>query len=249
MFKAIIVVPCFNEAERLPEDRFIRFAAEHPEIGFWFIDDGSADATQERLEALAHSHPEVFRSHSLSENCGKAEAVRVGMQHAMAEHPQFVGFWDADLATPLESILEFVQFLDARDSCEVVFGARVALAGRDIRRRPVRHYTGRIFATTVSLVLGLSIYDTQCGAKMFRCSETTSVLFKDPFVSRWIFDVEIVARLLQERGPEAFRGSRSVLAEFPLQEWEDVSGSKIRATDFPKALLDLWRIRGHYRLG
>ena len=113
---------------------------------------------------------------------------------------------------------------------------------------PVRHYTGRIFATSVSLVLDLPIYDTQCGAKMFRCSETTSVLFKDPFVSRWIFDVEIVARLLQERGPEAFRGTRSVLVEFPLQEWEDVSGSKIRTTDFPKALLDLWRIRSHYRL-
>ncbi|MFP8874619.1 MAG: glycosyltransferase [Myxococcota bacterium] len=248
MFEAIIVVPCFNEAERLPAERFVGFAEQHPEVRFWFVDDGSSDATGERLQALAARRPEAFRCHALASNRGKAEAVREGMRLALAERPQYVGFWDADLATPLESILDFAQFLETHASCEAVFGARVALAGRNIQRQLRRHYSGRVFATLVSWVLGLSIYDTQCGAKMFRCSDTTSSLFEAPFLSRWIFDVEIVARLIRARGADALSGRDSVLAEYPLEEWLDVSGSKLRPGDFAKAAVDLWRIHKHYRV-
>ena len=246
MFKAIIVVPCFNEAERLPAERFVGFAEQNPEVGFWFVDDGSSDATGERLQALAARRPETFRCHALASNQGKAEAVRQGMRLALTERPQYVGFWDADLATPLESILDFTQFLETHARCEAVFGARVALVGRNIQRQWSRHYTGRVFATAVSWVLGISIYDTQCGAKMFRCSATTNALFEAPFLSRWVFDVEIVARLILAHGVEALSGSDSVLAEYPLEEWSNVAGSKLRARDFAVAAVDLWRIHRHY---
>ena len=248
MLKAIIVVPCFNEAERLPEGQFVQFSEAHPEIGFCFVDDGSTDATRERLAAMAAERPEVFRCHSLGTNQGKAEAVRQGIHLALAEEPAYVGFWDADLATPHQSILEFVRVMDSRATCEVLIGARVALMGHNIQRNSLRHYAGRVFATAASLVLGFPIYDTQCGAKMFRCSETTASLFREPFIARWTFDVEIVARLFGLRGRDAFGGPESVLVETPLEEWVDVSGSKIRISDFPKSLLELWRIRSHYPL-
>ncbi len=127
---------------------------------------------------------------SLARNRGKAEATRYGLQVvATAEHRStLVGFWDADLATPLEAVSDFAATLAEREQIEMVFGARVALLGRQINRLPSRHYLGRIFATLASTVLSLQIYDTQCGAKIFRNSANFRSAIAEPFDSPWIFD-------------------------------------------------------------
>ena len=101
-----------------------------------------------------------------------------------------MGFWDADLATPLAAVDEFAATLAERPTIEMVFGARVALLGRHINRLPSRHYLGRIFATLASTVLSLRIYDTQCGAKIFRNSAAFRRVMAEPFESPWIFDGE-----------------------------------------------------------
>jgi hypothetical protein len=109
-----------------------------------------------------------------------------------------------------------------------------------------RPYLGRVAATAISLTLGLQVHDTQCGAKPFRASPSCRALFEAPFVTGWIFDVEILARMIRahrdRRGPDP----RSVVREVPLRAWRDVPGSKVGALDFFRAMRDLWRIRGRY---
>jgi len=241
--RVAIVVPCYNEAKRLPVRRFEEFF-QKSDIDFLFVDDGSRDKTKEVLHALRDQFPGKVAVIVQERNCGKAEAVRRGMSSAIERGYEFAGFWDADLATPLGEIREFLQLFIEQPELDMVFGSRVKLLGRHIERKAARHYLGRVFATFVSTMLGLPIYDSQCGAKIFRIRSTTHTLFDRPFLSRWIFDVEILARYLSVVGTEA---ANSSIYEFPLHSWVDVDGSKVKPTDFFVAFRDVLRIRAAYQ--
>lgn len=242
-----VVVPCYNEAARLPVDRFAGFLAAHSDTALLFVNDGSTDRTRDRLEEIRRAVPARAQLIDLPRNAGKGEAVRRGMLDAFGRSPTYVGFWDADLSTPLETIPEFVALLAERPDLEWVTGARVQLLGRDIRRSPLRHYLGRIFATAVSLSLDLAVYDTQCGAKLFRATPSFRALLEEPFLSRWIFDVELYARLIRQRRHDGGPAPEQVVYEYPLPHWEDVRGSKVGPADFLRAMIELARIRRRYR--
>jgi dolichyl-phosphate beta-glucosyltransferase len=95
------------------------------------------------------------------------------------------------------------------------------------------------------MLLHLPIYDTQCGAKIFRSSQEIAGVLSKRFISRWVFDVEILARLLKARNFQA-SSLESAVYELPLRKWEDVAGSKVKPTDFFKALWEVWMIRWAY---
>lgn len=241
-----MVVPCYNEGARLQGGSFLEFAHSHPQIQFLFVNDGSRDDTLAMLNALCAECPDQMRVLDVQPNGGKAEAVRKGMLKALeSAQATYVGFWDADLATPLASIPEFVALLEANSRLQMIFGARIRLLGRHVRRRAIRHYLGRCFASAVSIALRLPIYDTQCGAKLFRTSAELKQVLRDPFLSRWIFDVEILARSIALHGGDVGYLCDSIY-ELPLMRWEDVAGSKVHPTDFLKASFDILRIYRTY---
>ena len=43
--RTTIIIPCYNEANRLHLEVFLNFACRHPNISFIFVDDGSKDLT------------------------------------------------------------------------------------------------------------------------------------------------------------------------------------------------------------
>jgi glycosyltransferase involved in cell wall biosynthesis len=241
-----LVVPCYNEAARLDTESFRDFIAANACVRVLFVDDGSRDNTLEVLARLQRGLEERSTVLPTKPNRGKAEAVRLGILHALDRfQPDVVGFWDADLATPLQAIHRFLEIFDSRREIEMVFGSRVKLLGRDVRRRALRHYLGRIFATAVSTILRLPIYDTQCGAKLFRVEPHTRQVFAEPFLSKWVFDVEIIARYLRLYNRDTKR-METVIYEYPLETWIDIAGSKVRPTDFLIAFWDVMRIRRKY---
>jgi glycosyltransferase involved in cell wall biosynthesis len=245
MARAAIVVPCFNEADRLDVGAFTRFA-DADVARLILVNDGSRDHTLGVLRRIANDAANEVVVLDVQPNVGKGEAVRRGLLEALAHGHDLVGFWDADLATPFDAVAGFIDRMEASTHLEVVVGSRVRLLGRTIERRAVRHYTGRVFATAVSLALGLPVYDTQCGAKLFRATPTLARALATPFLSRWIFDVELLARLGIRDGRYRAEHLVECVYELPLVEWRDVAGSKLRMEDFPTAALDLARIYTTY---
>jgi glycosyltransferase involved in cell wall biosynthesis len=247
--RAVVVVPCFDEEKRLPVRAFERFARGDRSVGFVLVNDGSRDRTLTLLESLVQVAPDRIHVLDLSPNRGKGEAVRRGALAALDLDPEFVGWWDADLSTPLEVIPEFCRLLDARPTRWLVTGARVQLLGRRIERSALRHYVGRAGAMAISQTLRLPIYDTQCGAKMLRETPETRELFAEPFHSRWLFDVELIARLLQVRRRAGSDSPADAIEEYPLTEWRDAPGSKLRPWDYLRSALALFGISRRYRRG
>ncbi|HSJ12958.1 MAG TPA: glycosyltransferase [Longimicrobiales bacterium] len=242
-YRVRIVVPCYNEALRLDVAGLEAFLERAPEVAFTLVDDGSTDHTWRLLGELAGRSPGVERLR-LTRNAGKAEAVRRGVLHAIAlGDAPLLGYWDADFSTPLATILDMSDELEAHPSLMLLMASRVQLLGRSIERRPVRHYAGRVIATLAAATLGLRVYDTQCGAKLLRAGAEVAACFEAPFITRWMFDVELIARIVRGRSQER---AAERIREYPLPVWRDVAGSKISTRAGLRALLDLARIRRHY---
>lgn len=240
MQQTTIVIPCYNEGNRLPCQEYRKFLFDSPSIDVIFVNDGSTDDTLVVLEQLKTEFPAQIRIVNLNSNAGKAEAVRRGiLLTEKFEYRDIIGFMDADLSTPFDEIRYFLdEFRNPR--IRFVFGSRFSRIGARITRFHHRHYLGRIVATLVSLYLKIPIYDSQCGAKFFRAG-FAGKLFKDPFVSRWLFDVELFKRIAR-LGLQVADCSM----ELPLHTWIEKGGSKISLRDYWRLPIEFFRIFRHY---
>lgn len=226
-----IVIPCFDEAERLPLAELDALATT-PGVSVVLVDDGSTDATPALLGTFAESH-EWVRLERHPANLGKAEAVRHGLRVARTAGATRVGYCDADFSTPTAELLRLVRLASERPELAVVFGSRLALLGRTIERSAWRHLGGRVFASGAARVLRMPVHDTQCGAKVLRGDATLDAALARPFRSRWAFDVELLGRLRRLGVPPA------AMWEEPLREWRDVHGSKRSLRDAVRATGEL----------
>jgi len=234
-----IVIPCYNEEKRLPLAEFAAHYAVHPDISYCFVNDGSSDSTLSLLTSLAKDRGDRISVLSLPRNGGKAEAVRAGVLHVLrGPSVEYVGYLDADLATPLDEMDRLLACSKDVPSASLIFGSRVKRLGAHIVRSPLRHYLGRVFAAASSSFLGIPAYDTQCGAKLIR-SSVAGEIFREPFIGRWIFDVELFLRTatLVDAEPEPF-------VEVPLNKWTEKGRSRIGIKDAAASTCDfmlIWR--------
>jgi glycosyltransferase involved in cell wall biosynthesis len=183
MQEVCIVIPCFNEEKRLKRREILDFLHTHQSAAVCFVDDGSSDGTAATLGDIRRSAPQSVLVLELPVNGGKAEAVRRGMLHAACSRRfSLIGYWDADMSTPLRELATMLDVFAHDPGCKVVMGSRVRRLGSTIQRSAARHYLGRVFSTLASLLLKLPVYDSQCGAKLVR-AELVDVLFSERFLT------------------------------------------------------------------
>lgn len=235
--KTIIVVPCFDEEDRLDPKAFFDSLDGSDQLHWLFVDDGSRDRTPVIIESMLAQFPDRIFSLKLEKNSGKGEAVRQGLLKACEMGAELTGYYDADLATPMSELFRLL-YIYEKQNVKILFGARVFLLGRNIDRKRWRYWLGRCFALVASSMLRLKVYDTQCGMKLIGNFDGFTQCIEKPFDSTWLFDVELIQRMIKV-------GKLKVddFFEEPLLAWTDVGGSKVKAKAFVVALWDLAKIK------
>ena len=228
-----VVIPAYNEAERLPGTllslrAFLDEDGRRAEV--IVVDDGSTDETStivRRIEATDSR----FRLIRLPQNRGKGFAVRTGIVNSSG---RLVLFADADGATPFTEL--------PRLEREIALGCRVAIGSRGIRdkstrveARLYRRLAGRLFHLVVRLYAIRGFIDTQCGFKLFDAGAAHD-LFSRMRMNGYSFDVEVL--LMAQR--DGYR-----IGEVPVN-WTHQPGSKVHVLrDGIRMAVDVMRIRAN----
>ena len=229
-----VVIPAYNEAEGIQAAleqvaAYFRSRAIAGEIVV--VDDGSTDGTA-RLAGQA-SVPVSLRVLVNEQNRGKGYSVRRGILSARG---RYVGFADADMATPIDQLDKVRQALES--GTDVVIGSRALPDSQIAKHQPWwRERAGKLFGSFVRTVLLPGIPDSQCGFKFFTATAAEAI-FTRQRLAGWAFDVELlyIARRLGYN-----------IVQVPVR-WIDEPHSRVRMLrDGPQVVADVLRIHRMHR--
>ena len=237
-----IIIPCYNESMRLPVNKYLDFLKLNKRVKIIFVNDGSTDKTKNLVNKLANKFPEQIKILSYEKNKGKGNAIRDGFLYAVRQNMSGnLAYLDADLSTSLEECKLLSRKIN--DKIKFVFGSRIRESNNVIKRKFHRFIIGRSIATIISSIIGVSVYDTQCGCKIID-QKLVNQSFSEVFSSRWLFDVEIFLRLINFYGKDKFI---EISKEVPLKSWIDTEDSRVRFIHAPRIILDLLIIKKRYK--
>ncbi len=238
-----VVIPCYNEEDRLLSDEFITFINTNSGYHLCFVNDGSKDNTLKVLHDLQKGREDYITVYDCEQNGGKAEAVRLGMLHMASKTDlDYIGFLDADLSTDLKDFDDLVTTIE-NSKFKIVSGSRISRMGADITKESARKLISMSINYIIRKILGMEFKDTQCGAKIFS-KDVIHLAFDKKFVTQWIFDVEIFKRM------SAYFGRKQAIdyiCEQPLKRWIHADGSKLSMKDSAKIIMQLGQIAWVYR--
>ena len=239
-----VVIPCYNEEERLSSKEFTDYIAKNSGYHLCFVNDGSKDNTLQVLKDIQKGKEDFITVYDCEKNGGKAEAVRQGMLYmAKQEDLDYIGFLDADLSTDLADFDDLVTTIENNANYKIVSGSRISRMGANITKESARKIISMTINYIIRKILKMDFKDTQCGAKIFH-KDVIDVSFGKKFVTQWIFDVEIFRRITLHYGLDK---AKQMLCEQPLKRWIHADGSKLSMRDSVKIVFQLGQIAVHYR--
>ncbi|MCA9059641.1 MAG: glycosyltransferase family 2 protein [Planctomycetaceae bacterium] len=162
-----VIVPVYNEEATLValvDEVQAGVAGVVGEFEIIFVDDGSTDASWQKIEELASLHANL-RGIRFRRNFGKAAALTAAMQAAQG---QLILMMDADLQDDPSEIPAMLELMDR--------GFDVVNGWKKHRLDPWHKvYPSRVFNWMVSRMSGLKLHDHNCGLKMFRAEVAQEV--------------------------------------------------------------------------
>lgn len=231
MIKLSIIIPCFNEEDRLPKNfakAYAFFKKNIKDFEVILVDDGSVDKTLTIIKHLSKQYKDV-NFISYRPNQGKGYAVKKGVEKSSG---QIICFMDADFAIDLKEAAKFIKQIDQ--------GANIVIANRNLgkskmigQKNLIRRFLGKSLTYLNNIFLNLNnISDTQCGFKFFE-ARVAKQLFSNLTVYRWLFDMEILTLA-------SLKGYKIV--SLPVT-WKEIEGSKVNlVSDFIPVGKDLIKI-------
>ena len=239
---SVIVVPCYNESKRINPEQYLDQLKKFSSTVI-LVDDGSPDDTYKVLHKLEMSAPDRFGAIKMIKNKGKAEAVRLGMNHALQEyrHAKYIGYLDADLAVKFSEAPDMIDCFKKNPNITTVIGVRTRNEGYDIQRSNIKYFMQRIIAKMGNMLFSPDVIDTQCGAKFFK-AEALKTVIKEPFISKWLFDQELLTRLYKQRKSDEW------LHSYPVKSWTEIGNSHRKTTDYLRCLKEYFKILKRYGL-
>jgi len=222
-----ILIPARDEAKRLPNtlDRTVRYLEAQPySSSVVVIDNDSVDKTTDVVARIRSARVPVHLTGCARP--GKGAAVRRGL---LTSRARFVGYMDADLATPVETLDTVLPLLS---QWQVVVGSRRAHGARLVVRQPaIRTLGGMVFRAMAQQVLP-GVADTQCGFKFF-AGDLARTVARRLRIDGFAFDVELLRAVTDMGVP---------VKEIPVV-WSDGQGSTLRVfTDGTRTAADLFRL-------
>jgi dolichyl-phosphate beta-glucosyltransferase len=193
-FVLSVVVPVYNGADRLPAAltdlaEFLHHAKDPIELVL--VDDGSDAATAALLDAFAAKEKSARVLHN-ERNRGKGYSVARGLREARGRYRIFT---DADLAYPVEEVLELLPVLQAGSdivvACRVLPESRYLMSPAFFRYLFTRHLMSRFFNLLVRLLLIPGMLDSQAGLKGMSAEAVEDVIPRLT-IEGFAFDVELL---------------------------------------------------------
>lgn len=223
--KTLIVIPAYNESKRLPgfltQLNSFNSDGKLGNVTIKVVDDGSSidevNLLKKAVLATKVNKYTELKFKESSPNKGKGAVLREAFLKGLSEDFDVLGFLDADGSTSFNDMESLLNYLSVNKNVDVVIGSRWKCLGKHIERSLKRHLSGRIFATLVSNIFDIPVYDSQCGAKLFRTKILSKKTLKFCDSNKWLFDTQLLI-LLYEKGIK--------IHEYPIN-WADKADSKV----------------------
>lgn len=220
MKSSVVIIPVYQEMLRFNFKQFLKEAKQNNHIDFLFIDDGSTDLFNVKMKEICSSNfLDNVKIVKLENNMGKGFALKKGITESIQMGYHFIGILDADFSAPISEISKLFAIIE-QSKIDVICGSRKRTQENLIKTSYFRFASGRIFNLLVRFKLKITMYDTQCGCKVFRNTPLFEKLIadiKEP--ERWLFDLQILVRA---------NSLKLEITEFPLDMWIHQSNSKLK---------------------
>jgi dolichyl-phosphate beta-glucosyltransferase len=234
-----VIVPAYNEAERLPKTlrRVQEYLTPHSfTYEILVVLDGPSDTTREIVRETCEKIRNL-KTVDRTVNRGKGYTVREGMLNASGRIRLFT---DADNSTDIAHFEKMKPLFDA--GCDVVIASRNSMDVREAQQSvPQAWYKramGHLGNVIVQLLAVRGIWDTQCGFKAFR-AEAAQRIFSQATIEGWGFDIEILALA---------RGLKYKIGIIPAH-WVNDDRSHFRWADYFRVVGDIVKVRKNFLVG